>query len=121
MDRYGDGTFGHAHDRFATRETEVAQLRALIGNRPFGVSEFGYPTNRHGWGPFTSQITPDQAAILIRAEIAFWARVGARWSVIFQLNDGPTEMRENRFGIRAFDGTWKPAAGVSWIVLHGTK
>ena len=110
--RYGDGTFEHAHDGFATRESEVAQLRALIGNRPFGVSEFGYPTNRNGWGPFTSRITPDEAAILIRAEISFWARVGARWSVIFQLNDGPTEMRENRYGIRAFDGTWKPAARV---------
>jgi hypothetical protein len=110
--RYGDGTFEHAHDGFATRESEVAQLRALIGNRPFGVSEFGYPTNREGWGPFASQITPDQAATLIGSEIAFWARVGASWSVIFQLNDGPTERRENRYGIRAFDGTWKPAARV---------
>ena len=110
--RYGDGTFEHAHDGFADRDAEVAALRAIIGDRPFGVSEFGYPKNRYGWGPFRRQITPERAALLLRQEIAFWARHGAAWSVIYQLNDGPTDSREDRYGIRAFDGTWRPAARV---------
>jgi hypothetical protein len=110
--RYGDGTFQDPHEGFQSRDAEVAALRAIIGDRPFGVSEFGYPKHRYGWGPFRRQITPEQAAVLLRQEIAFWALKGASWSVIYQLNDGPTDTREDRYGIRAFDGTWRPAAQV---------
>jgi hypothetical protein len=110
--RYGDGTFQGPHEGFPSRDAEVAALRATIGDRPFGVSEFGYPKLRYGWGPFKRQITPEQAAVLLRQEIGFWAYHGASWSVIYQLNDGPTDTREDRYGIRAFDGTWRPSARV---------
>jgi hypothetical protein len=110
--RYGDGTFENPHDGFPSRDAEVAALRAIIGDRPFGVSEFGYPKHRYGWGPFSGQITPEHAALFIRQEIAFWRRHGAAWSIVYQLNDGPTDSRADRYGIRAFDGTWRPAARV---------
>jgi hypothetical protein len=102
----------------ASRDDEVAQLTAIIGDRPFGISETGFhtcPMPTYGdWRKnlpwLTTRHTDDHVADLLNWECAFWNRHGAAFCCIFQIDDGPTDTPEHRFGIRRVDGTWKPAA-----------
>lgn len=90
--------------RFRSREEEVSELKAIIGARPWVVSEFGYHNLR---------ATEAHTAAQIRQEWAFWSRMGCEAAYLFQLNDAPTPRpgeKEDRFGIRRSDGSWKPAA-----------
>ncbi|MGE3276713.1 MAG: hypothetical protein AB7O67_16500 [Vicinamibacterales bacterium] len=102
------------HDGFASRDAEVAALRRIIGDRPWGVSEFGYhtaPRRRLAWLPWwTTRWTDAEVGRFVAWEWAFWRRQGARFAVLYQLNDGPTEAAEDRYGIRTVDGAWKPSA-----------
>jgi len=106
--RYGDGTFDHPHRGFSSRGREVYWLKlAMRAGMPFLVSEFGYPT--------IDDLTDADQAARIRQEWAFWQQQGAEAAVLFQINDGPVDHREHRYGIRRChpDGTlgdWKPSA-----------
>jgi len=107
--RYGDGTFETPHHGFTSRHGEVAALRQIIGALPFGVSEFGYPSITG------SEITEIDQADLAVEEFEFWRQEGAAFADYYQINDGPTNERLDRYGIRHCqpDGTltdWKPAA-----------
>lgn len=105
------------HAGFPSRESEVAQLRALLRGRPWGVSEFGYHTaaRPRGWGPFrlpSRRWTDAEVRHHVAWEWAFWARQGATFAALYQINDGPSDTAEHRYGIRtAAGGTWKPVAG----------
>lgn len=100
----------------SSRADEVSKLRRVIGtNRPWGVSEFGYHTaSRANWWQrilgIRKQWTDDQVAEMVAWEWDFWELSGARGAVLYQLNDGPTTGRLDRYGIRRTDGTWKPVA-----------
>ena len=48
----------------------------------------------------------------MRQEWTFWRTQGAEFAVLYGINDGPTNTREDRYGIRTFNRTWKPVAGV---------
>ena len=100
--RYGDGTFEKPHPGFASREREVAWLKAACEGLPFIVTEFGYPT--------IDGLTEAQQAERISQEWEFWTAQGALAAFVFQLNDGPTSHREHHYGIRRVDGSWKPSA-----------
>lgn len=114
--RYPNGdTPTTPHSGFRSRKHEVETLRALIGTRPWGVSEVGYHTgNRAGWLDRLlgrkRQWTDDQVAAHVAWEWAFWAEMGATGAVLYQLNDGLTSATLDRYGIRRLDGTWKPVA-----------
>jgi hypothetical protein len=100
--RYGDGTFETPHPGFSSREAEVRWLKTACAGLPFIVTEFGYPT--------IDGLTEQQQAERISQEWQFWTEQGADAAFVFQLNDGPTGHREHHYGIRRFDGTWKPSA-----------
>ncbi len=98
--RYGDGSFDDPHSGFANRDREVHWLRAAIGDRPFSVTEFGYPDG---------DMSEEEAARRIRVEFEFWAGK-ADFACLYQLNDG--RGTHEQFGIRRLDGSWKPSAYV---------
>jgi len=106
--RYGDGTFEHPHQGFGSRGREVFWLKAAMGvGMPFIVTEFGYPT--------MDDLTEADQAACFSQEWAFWAEQGAEAAVAFQINDGPMEHREHRYGIRRCGpdgalGDFKPSA-----------
>lgn len=99
------------HPGFATREAEVAALKDIIGDRPWGVSEMGYHTGRNlclGFWPW--RWSDADVARHAEFEWKFWAHHGARFAVWYQLADGPEDTKEHLYGIRRTDGTWKPVA-----------
>lgn len=118
--RYPNGNlWSRAHEGFGSREHEVLKLRNLIGDRPWACSEFGYttaPQLKRKWLPRwlpgnTWALTDAQVADNVTHEWDFWRRHGARFAVLYQINDGPNPKdKEHRFGIRTLDGRWKPVA-----------
>lgn len=121
--RYGDGTFEHPHDGFASREEEVDALRDICNGLPFIITEFGYPSIAGSFRRSSalcqryhkSTLSEAQQAERIAQEWQFW-RDQNTIPFLYQLNDGPspTELGDH-YGIRrcAPDGTltdWKPAA-----------
>lgn len=106
------------HEGFGSRDEEIAALREIIGGRRWACSEFGYhtasqirtrllprnfPGNEWRW-------TDEEAATHVRQEWRFWAEHGAEFAVLYQIIDGQTDTREDRFGIRRLDGSYKPVA-----------
>lgn len=89
---YGDG-------EFAPTEAKYAHFIGIIGERQFAITEFGYPTE---------DIPELQVARLVREEHLWWAAHGARFSIMYQLNDGPNDGES--YGLRRMDGSWKPTA-----------
>lgn len=99
--RYGDGTFENPHKGFESRHSEVKWLRETIGNRAFGVSEFGYPTEGLG---------ESKQAYQTQQEFEFW-HGKADFACLYQLNDGP--LKSETFGIRRYpDKSLKPNSQV---------
>jgi len=92
------GNVHRAHEGFGSRESEVAALRRLIGDRLFGVSEFGYHTGKDAW--WRRRLTDYQVAERVEWEWRFWRRMGAAFATLYQINDGPTNTRLDRYGIR---------------------
>jgi len=117
--RYPRGPFPNlAHPGCQSREDEVAQLKAAIGGRPYGVSECGfhtamqphYPDWRKNFRRWDIRLTDEQVAAFYRIECAFWHRHGAQFVTLYQLADGPTDTPKDRAGIRRLDGSWKLCA-----------
>ena len=108
--RYGNGTFHYAHPPFQSRAEEVAKLIELCAGLPFIITEVGYPC--------IDGLTEEHQAAYITEEWKFWGQYHMympHGPYVFQINDGPCETREHRYGIRrcAPDGTmldWKPSA-----------
>ncbi len=110
------------HPGFVSRDHEVAELLALIGDRPWGVSEFGFHTTARkvSWldrwlGVRGTAWTDAQVAAMVADEWAFWEEAGAVGAVLYQVNDGPSAGSAkpealDTFGIRRLDGSWKPVA-----------
>lgn len=102
-----------AHEGFASRDEEVAGLRAVIGARPFIVSEFGYHLGSYRTGCFGWRVkrhTEAQQRDAFAYEWAFWTRHGATLACAYQLNDGPTDTAIDRYGLRDGTGRWRLAA-----------
>jgi len=97
-----------------TRAEEIQALTSIIGDRTFGVSEFGFHTAEICSGRLCfrqcRRLTDAQATAAIRDELAYWAQQGAAFATLYQLHDGPTTTSEDRFGIRTVTGDWKPQA-----------
>lgn len=118
---HGD-TNQNPHPGFISRDHEVAELLALIGDRPWGVSEFGFHTaaRKVSWldrflGVRGTAWTDAQVAEMVAEEWAFWEEAGAVGAVLYQVNDGQSAGSAkpaalDTFGIRRNDGLWKPVA-----------
>ena len=112
--RYPRKTYGPdaPQEGFRSRFAEVSRLREVVGARPWGVSEVGYheASETRGWWFWKKHVqwSEMQIASFARWEFAFWANAGAQFAVWYQIGDGPVD--PYRYGIRAFDGTWKPVS-----------
>jgi len=110
------------HSGFRSREDEVEILLDLIGDREWGVSEFGYHTAPRpvSWlerlfGRRPRSWNDADVAAHVAWEWAFWEAHGATGAVLYQVNDGPSAGSArpaalDTFGIRRLDGSWKPVA-----------
>lgn len=94
MHNYGDG-------EFAPTERKYAYFIDIVGQRPFVITEFGYPT---------ADIPELESASLIKREFEWWAQHGAHFAVVYQLNDG--HRSNETYGLRRVDGSWKPSAHI---------
>lgn len=95
-----------------TRKRECAILRNMCLQRKWGVSEFGYHTGEQtsGWWLWKKRWhwLDTEIAAFVRTEIEFFRNEGAQFACLYQINDGPSEVFVDHFGIRYQDGTWKP-------------
>jgi hypothetical protein len=92
------GNVHKAHAGFDSREFEVEALKRIVGDRAFGVSEFGYHTGKDSW--WRPRLTDYQVAERVEWEWRFWRRMGAEFATLYQINDGITNTRLDRYGIR---------------------
>ncbi|HUR32414.1 MAG TPA: hypothetical protein VM032_01370 [Vicinamibacterales bacterium] len=99
---------GAPHAGFTSRENEMQRFTALIGARSHGCTEFGYHTATERVGLSSVRRTDADVAASIMFDFAFFADHGCDVALLFQLNDGPDDTMEHRYGIRALDGTPKP-------------
>lgn len=103
-------TWSKPHKGFDSRLHEVSDLQAIIGARPYLVSEVGFHTARtRRWWFWTRQLTPAQQTARLRAEIAFWQQHGAQAVIVYQENDAPGTTQD-KYGLRDAGGQWKDAA-----------
>lgn len=103
-----------AQHGFRSRTHEVEVLKSCLGTRTFGVSEFGYHTAEWttGWWFWKKRhrLSDAQIVTFINWEWQFWKAQGAEFACWYQINDGGNDQQDERFGIRRYDGTWKPVA-----------
>lgn len=120
--RYPAGrTWDIPHRGFDSREQEMAVLRSIVGSTcPLACSEFGYHTatqmrSRYlprNWPSNQWRWTDEETAVQIAREWEWFASQNLAFAVLYQITDGPSDHREDRFGIRRLDGSWKPSADV---------
>lgn len=110
----------NAHSGFSSRADEVEELKWIIGERPWGISEFGFHTAPQllirwlpRWRWNTWAWTDQQVADNIAQEWEFWRTQGANFCCLYQITDGQENIAEDRFGIRRCctdPFNWKPSA-----------
>lgn len=97
--RYAPGNDAHApQEGSATRAGEIARLKAIIGTRKWGVSEFGYASPPN---------TETQQVNLWGDEFAFWEKTDAQYVIAYQVPRSPTD----QYGVLD-DSRWLPAARI---------
>ena len=92
----------NAHKGFGSRRHEAERLKAVIGDRPFLISECGYNDGE--------SLTPQQVLEATRFEVEFWTEQGATALILYQVNDGPGTSYLDHFGWRDTQGNWKPVS-----------
>jgi hypothetical protein len=113
--RYPRKTYGPEapQEGFRSRFAELSRLREVVGARPWGVSEIGYhgASETRGWWLWKRRVqwSELQVTAFAKWEFDFWRNAGAAFCVLYQLNDPPPP-DPYTYGIRAFDGTWKPVS-----------
>ena len=115
--RYPVGrSWKNPHEGFGSRESEVRRLKSIIGDMKWAVTEFGFhtaPQLVHKWIPiqcWSWRWTDARVAEQLREEWKFWKQQGAEFACLYQITDGPTDTREDRFGVVRMDKTLKPSA-----------
>ena len=108
------------HPGFANRDAEIDAIRGIVGVRRIGCSEVGYHTapqivSKYLPRWYTWHWTDEQTAEQMWHEWRFWEAQDAAFCVQYQIIDGQTNTREDRFGISTVheDGSfkaWKPIA-----------
>jgi hypothetical protein len=110
---------------YATRAEEMAAIKAVVGTRKFGVSEFAYSLEPYykplswwekikqffGWKPPTYQFTESQQASYAKQEFNLWWTAGASFCTWYQVWEDATP----DVGLMRLDRTWKPVADI-WIL-----
>ncbi len=105
---------------FSQREDEFARLRGIAGGRELWNTEIGWHTAESKTGLFGCnkiQYSNETVYDYLRQEADYNRNAGAKAFTVFQLNDGPTDHYENRFGIRTHpELALKPSSQIAkWI------
>lgn len=116
--RYPNGASpSDPHLPFENRHEEAAALLSLVGTRDVWVTETGRTEGPDWVRRFFFQkvevwLTEQQVADYMEAELRVWAEFRRVKAVIwYQLNSGADRRNElHNYGIRRFDGTFKPVA-----------
>lgn len=109
---------GVPYEGFERREDEFEALRRIAGGRKHYCTEIGWSTAPRkasgcaGWFGKRWSYNDDQVAEFLDYELRLNRDQGAECFTIFQLNDGPVNDNEGRFGIRKLTGELKPSAYV---------
>ena len=112
---YRDGDPQEPHEGFPSRSAEFLELRRIAQGRRIANTEIGWSDGspkRTVWpcSWFARGLSEGQVAQYLRKELEINRSFEAEFIVIFQLQDGTG--RDEHFGIRRRDGTWKPSAFV---------
>ncbi len=102
--------FAATQPGFASRGEEVAVLKAIIGARPFLVSEYGY--HQSGYRSCFRRVPPltnQEVADKMRLETEFWREAGADALVWYQVG----EDGDPKYGLRTREGIWKEPQSVA--------
>jgi len=95
------------HQGYHSREDEWEMLMDLTKGYTVACTEFGYSTFTEERGHTR---TDQEVAVSIPWDLNFYAHRSTSLAAVYQLNDGPEDNVEGRYGIRTFEGTWKPVA-----------
>jgi hypothetical protein len=106
------------HPGFSNRFDELQSLWRIVKTRRWAVSEFGFHTalqRKRAWLPWwfpknTYRWSDSDVARMAKREFDFLKMHGAEFACLYQITDGPTDTKEDRFGIMRLDGTFKPSA-----------
>jgi hypothetical protein len=101
---------------FSSRSAEFHRLQALAGGRRLWNTEIGWHTapSKVGCWPFTKKVQWSDAEVYdhLMDEASYNEAAGVEVMTIFQLNDGPGNGYEDRFGIRDYGGWLKDSSEV---------
>lgn len=107
------------HKGFRSREGEFHALKDIAGGRELWNTEIGWHTAPSKVGIFgckTVKLNDDQVYASLQEEAGYNRRAGAKVFTVFQLNDGPGEHYEMKFGIRTVSLDLKPSAQIAqWV------
>ncbi len=109
---------GVACEGYARREDEYDALRDAVRGRRLWMTEIGWSTAPRKSGGLagclgrTWRYSDGEVADFLDYELRLNRDQGSESFVVFQLNDGPRDVNEGRFGIRTLAGDLKPSAHV---------
>ena len=106
---------------FASRVEELDALVRIAGaTRRIACTEYGYHTApehvgfldaiKQGRLPYTTQLTDEQVLNNLVADLRLYDAGLVTDAFLYNINDGPNNTAGERWGIRRFDGSFKPAA-----------
>jgi hypothetical protein len=95
------------HKGFHSREDEWEMLMDITGVHMVACTEFGYSTFTEKRGHTR---TDEEVADSVLWDLNFYEEHEALLAAIYQLNDSQIDEPEGRYGVRTFDGKWKPVA-----------
>lgn len=102
-------------DGYRSREDEFRSLKAVIGRRRFGCSEFGWKQDKfwQGWWIFGHwrSLTDKEIKDRIKQELGYLQAAGALFGVWYQIWEGDKDL----FGLRHKDLSWKPQSDHPWL------
>ncbi len=103
------------------RRAELQQLRSIIGDRRAWNTETGWHMASKA-KPFplcwsrAPGLSEEQVLANLTADVRIHAEYGVETYTVYQLNDGPRDTPEDRYGIRTMDGRWKKQAALPGAV-----
>jgi hypothetical protein len=98
---------------YTSRVHETADLFDLVQGRPVYVTEFGYHMARFQpglWPCVSRRLSETDVAARVAFEWKWWEASGAKAAYLYQFQDGPTDTKLDRYGIRSYTYHWKAAA-----------
>ncbi len=91
----------------------LGQLPGLVGGRRHAMTEFGIPN--------TSESVEAVVAQECLQNLEAFHQAGALICIWYQMHDGPPNTPQNSFGIRTYDGRWRPVVKSLQTLVNSTS